>query len=83
MQQKGWLILRILLNRYHEGAPETALKTLAPDDVKMIVNQNVLAKDPQSLLADPDELLKRIHYSWLIPELEKLPKKLIPAQPVP
>ncbi|HEY4832884.1 MAG TPA: hypothetical protein VIH61_10035 [Waddliaceae bacterium] len=77
MRQKGWLMLRILLNRFHEGAVEGIVKGVSPDDVKMILNQNVESKEINPILASPSDILMRIHYSWLQPELEKLPKNVV------
>lgn len=77
MQQKGSLMLRILLNRFHEGAAEAIVKAVSPDDVKMILNQNIQSKDVGPILASPSEILMKIHYSWLQPELDKLPKNVL------
>ena len=77
MQQKGWLMLRILLNRFHEGSAEAIVKAVSPDDVKMILNQNIQSKDVGPILSYPSDVLTKIHYSWLQPELDKLPKNVL------
>lgn len=69
-------MLRILLNRYHEGAAESIVKGVSPEDLKMILNQNVSSRDVAPALASPTHILKKIHYSWLQPEIAKLPKHL-------
>jgi hypothetical protein len=77
MQRKGWLMLRILLNRFHGGAAEAIVKGVSPDDVKMILNQNIQSKEIDPILAPPSDILMKVHYSWLQRELEKLPKNVI------
>src|ERR1043165_236077 len=76
MQQKGWLMLRVLLNRFHEGTLESIVKSVAPEDLKMILNQNITSKDIAPVLASPAEILKNIHYSWFQAQIEKLPEQV-------
>lgn len=73
------MMLRILLNKYHEGAAEGVLKNTAPNDIKSILNQDVKSNLPEAAFASPTEIIKRIHYSWFKPDLEKLPQKIANA----
>jgi hypothetical protein len=76
MEDKGWLMLRTLLNRYHGGSAEALLKCLSQEDVKTILEQDVHTKDAKAVIAVPEEFLQKVHYSWLLAPIQKTPEIL-------
>lgn len=73
MQAKGWIMMRVLLNRFHKGSPESALNILSQDEVKTIMGLKFNSEDFKPMLAKTEAQLSKIHYSWLLPAIEKLP----------
>lgn len=78
MEDKGWIMLRTLLNRYHGGSAETLLKSFSQEDVKTVLGQNVHSQEAKSIFVNPEELLQKIHYSWLVSPIQKTPETLQP-----
>lgn len=76
MQAKGWIMFRVLMNRFHKGPIEPALRCLPPEDMRAILAQDVHSTDAAVALTLPQELLKKVHYSWLAPAFKRLPKSL-------
>lgn len=76
MQQKGWMFLRVLLNRYCGGITEEISKQLPKSYVAQLQKTTLEADDPIPLLEVPLQRLSQIHYSWLAPLVGKLPKVL-------
>lgn len=69
--------MRVLVNRYHgSGAAETILKGMSEENIQQILSQEVYADDPLPALIQPQEVIKKIHYSWLRPVIEQLPGEL-------
>lgn len=87
MQAKSWILMRILLNRFHPKTAKEFLSLLPQDDAKQILSQNVITSDIDPIFVKPQEFLKNIHYSWVLPYVQKLPKHiqelLISALPNP
>lgn len=87
MQAKSWILMRILLNRFHPRAPKEFLNLLPQDDAKQILSQDVIISDIDPVFVKPQEFLKNIHYSWVAPYVQKLPmhmqELLISALPNP
>ncbi len=79
MQNKSVFLLKILLNRYGKGPAESVLKTLPEEIVKQIAQVSILANDPKPLFEQPLKLLYKMHYSWLMPHIQKFPKEIHPA----
>lgn len=67
-------MLRVLLNRYHEGATESVLEGLPKESSQKVLEQNIDALDPSKVLVQPVNKIKQIHYSWFISSLKKLSK---------
>ncbi len=76
METKSWIMLRVLLNRFHEGDMESVLHGLPEDDARTVLSQDVVSKELFPAVARPQELIKRIHYSWIAPEIKKLPSNM-------
>lgn len=71
-------MLRVLLNRFHEGSIETLLRPLPEDDVRNILNTEISTKEIHPALAEPEEALSKIHYSWLSTPLLRFPQDVRP-----
>lgn len=76
MQAKGWIMLRILLNRYHSKKPEQVLKSLSEQEVKAVLGQETTSNRVEDSLIHPINFIEKMHYSWLIPEIQKFPHSL-------
>jgi hypothetical protein len=78
METKGWIMLRVLLNRFHQGSIETLLQPLPEEDVRSILNTDITTKEVHPVLAEPGEVLSKIHYSWLCNPINSFPETLRP-----
>ena len=78
METKGWIMLRVLLNRFHEGSIETLLQPLPEEDVRNILNTDITTREVHPVLAEPQEVLSRIHYSWLCEPINSFPESIRP-----
>ena len=78
MQPKGWTTLRVLLNRYHEGAWEPLLKYLPPEKAEALSQTTTQSRDISPIADAPNGLLRGIHYSWLAPAIANVPEELQP-----
>lgn len=77
MKAKAWIMLRVLLSRFHSGmAAETVLKGMPQDFIQKILSQEVGSSDPSFAFKSPEELLKHVHYTWISQAFEKIPKPL-------
>ncbi len=77
MEAKGLIMLHIMLNRFHHGVSlEAVLKGWPQDFVQAVVSQSVETDDPSPAFNSPEEMLKKIHYSWIIEALGKIPQAL-------
>lgn len=76
MDARSQLMLHLLINKFHPRARE-ALQSFLPEDEKdLLKDPTTAAVDLLPLLHHPKELLKKTHYSWLEPLVEKLPVSL-------
>jgi len=73
MQTKSAIMMRVLLNGFHQGSFESFLSCLPGTEAQEVLAQQIDSGDPLPALAQPLEKLTRIHYSWLVPLVEKLP----------
>lgn len=76
MEQKSWMILRVLLNRYYGGVTEEVSQILPASYRKNLAQSALKATNVEFLLAQPLDQIARIHYSWLVPAVQSLPKAL-------
>jgi hypothetical protein len=74
MQAKSWILMRILLNRFHPRTSKEFLGLLPPEDAKQILSQDVMVAEIDAVFVKPQEFLKNIHYSWVAPFVQKKPK---------
>lgn len=79
--------MRVLANQYHKGSPESLFQFLQEGEAEEMRKVEVQASDVNALLTPPEQQIARIHYSWLLPLIQKLPAKgqssLIQALPDP
>jgi len=73
MQLKSSLLFKVLLNHFHPGTGESFLKNLPPNEPKEILKQPTTSVETAAALSWPQELIKRIHYSWLAPIIQQFP----------
>jgi hypothetical protein len=73
MEQKSLALLRVLLHRYHGTTlPKQLLICLPPNEATALLEQP-LATDPlPSMISRPEEMIQKIHYSWLLPTFKNL-----------
>lgn len=78
MKQRGWAILKTLLNRYDPDAQKSLLQFLAPDMRQKIAENEVRTSNILPLLYQYQDTLEKMHYSWLKPFIDELPEALVP-----
>lgn len=79
METRGWMMLRILINRYNPKAGNALLKFLPEDDLKALSKIDIRSDDLQPILQLPQNALGKIHHSWIKPVLDQYPERLQPA----
>jgi hypothetical protein len=79
MDKRGWMILRVLINRYNPKAGNALLKFLPAEDSKAVMSQDIRSTDLAPILQKPQRSLAKIHYSWIQPVLQKFPESLQPS----
>lgn len=72
MNNKSWMMLRVMINRYHPQESEEFLKFLEPQESKMLQSQQVTATDLSPIL-ESQKMIERFHYSWIKPVINKHP----------
>lgn len=76
MQVKRWLMTRVLLNRFYRKTPEPLIRCLPKEDAEGILAQNIISDNIALVMAQPEELIQKIHYSWLAPIIQSFPQFL-------
>lgn len=76
MELKSLIMLKVLMNRYHPGGGEAALRSISREEIKQIISQNVHSQDASLILKWHQDQILMTHYSWLVPVIQKLPKGL-------
>lgn len=79
MQRKSAIMLRVMMNRYHQGAPSVFLEGLSKEDAQLVLDQEITSTDASQIIIRPNELLGgQIHYSWLQPVIETFSPSMQP-----
>ncbi len=78
MELKSAIMLRVLINRFHQGAPEALLKGLPAAEAEHVLVHTISLNEASQVMAKPSVFLKDIHYSWLQPVLETFSFSLQP-----
>ncbi len=76
MQAKGWVLFRVLLNRFHGGVIDDIGKFLPESDVKRLNRLTIDSRDVEPVVGDPALQLQQTHFSWLVPLFKGLPDQL-------
>ncbi|MBA2369845.1 MAG: hypothetical protein H0V82_12640 [Candidatus Protochlamydia sp.] len=76
MDKKGWMMLRVLINRYNPKAGEGLLKFLPRDEAQTLISHEIQSSEIEPILYQPQKILERLHYSWIKPLLKKFPKSM-------
>lgn len=71
MERKTAIMMRVLLNRYHTRDIDSVLKALTEEEAKEVLTYDVKSSDIAPVFVQPEELIQRIHYSWLVPIFKK------------
>lgn len=79
MDKRGWMMLRVLINRYNPKAGNSLLKFLPQNELQAVTDLDIKSTDLTPILQQPQNSLTKIHYSWIQPLLGKFPG---PLQPV-
>jgi hypothetical protein len=72
----GQIFLRLLLNKYFVGKPDTLAKIMPKEDADQLAATLLPQRDPNMMLFVPQNWLSSIDSSWLKPAVEKMPKQL-------
>src|SRR4051812_19160583 len=73
MHSKGILMMRVLMNKFHQGAPDVFLTGMPKEAAQAILHEEVTSSDPGQVVINPAELFKnKIHYSWLLLVINEL-----------
>ena len=78
MDRRGWMTLRVLINRYNPKAGNALLKFLPKDQLAAVTSIDVRSTDLTPILQQAEKTISRIHYSWIQPLLSKFPNRLHP-----
>lgn len=65
MEAQGWLMLKLLLNRYHQGSDEALSKFLPDREKELFETHTTQSSDIGHLLAKSEDVLAKFHPSWL------------------
>lgn len=76
MQPNSWVMLRVLMNRYHLKGSEALLRYLPKEGQEAIKAQDVQTDQAVAALEQPSYLIQNVHYTWLLPVFQKIPKEL-------
>lgn len=76
MDKRGWVMVRVFINRYHPKANNAFMKLLPPDDRLALLSEDITSKDLAPMLRQPQKALSRIHYSWIAKVIKTFPSPL-------
>lgn len=76
MSPKSALLFKVLLNRFHHGAGETALKNIPKEEINEVLAHKIDSDDASAALHWTKDLIGRVHYSWLAPAVLQMPPSI-------
>lgn len=79
MDKRGWMMLRVMINRYNPTAGNDLLKFLPEQEAQVVMNQEIHSTELAPILQQPERTLASIHYSWIQPVVQKFAQPLQPA----
>lgn len=77
MEKRGWMILRVLINRYNPKEEGALLKLLQDDAAEKIASQNIRSAELGPILEQPQKAIAKLHYSWIEPVFLKFPSSML------
>lgn len=78
MKHRGGMFLKVLINRYHQGAATPLMRFLPKEEADIVSNLNIASAQLEPLVNQGKEILQKIHYSWLKPFVETFPASTHP-----
>lgn len=78
MRKKSWVMMKVLLNRFHHGSTDALQHCLPLEDVQIVLGTDVSSQDVKPAIIRPEEYFKQIHYSWLQSTIQKFSADLQP-----
>jgi len=72
-------IFKTLLNQFHPSVDVKMLKCLPNEEASAILEDPTTGQDALSLLSWPQQLIGRVHYSWLTPVINNVSSILRPS----
>ncbi len=78
MELKSAMMVRVLINRFHQGAPEGLLAGLPKADAENVLVHTISSPEAAQVMTQPSHFFKEIHYSWLQPVIETFSSQLQP-----
>lgn len=79
MDKRGWMMMRVFINRYNKTAGDALLKFLPQEERQFVLDQEIHSTDLNPILHQPEKLIKQMHHSWLQPLVAKFPTHLHPV----
>ena len=76
MDAKGWIMLRVLVNRFYGGVTQDLQGKFQKADLKALKKLNVRSTDADRAMQSPASSIQRIHYSWITPQIQQMPSEL-------
>ncbi|MCB1135254.1 MAG: hypothetical protein KDK78_03195 [Chlamydiia bacterium] len=76
MKKKSRPVLKALVQHYHSGKEDALYKFLPEKEAKLLARLDAGQAKIEELFQPSRILLQLIHYSWLAPALEAMPKQL-------
>lgn len=78
MPFKRELMIKVMLNQFHQGAPEVALACLPAEVGKGVRGIETASQSAAYVLEEPKLLIQQTHYSWLAPVIQRFAEDMQP-----
>ncbi len=79
MDTRSRMMLKVFINRYNPKLGTILNHFLPQEEAQRILSQNISSTDIKPIFHQSQRLVERMHYSWIIPLLEKFPKEWRPC----
>lgn len=73
------MMLKVLINNFNPKASNALVKFLPQAEQGYVSNWDIGSDDIKPILFHPQQVVRRLHHSWLKPLVEKFPEKLWPT----
>lgn len=75
MNTKSLMMLKVLLNRYHEKNLKDYVSLLPAEQSQTLMRIQTDFNNPEAILWDADKKISKIHYTWYVPMLKDIPQE--------